>query len=149
MNNKDLKLFNEALELTKGEFFIDSISILKKLFKTTKDDEIKDDILYNIGICYFKINDFEDALSYFNQVLDLYPDGKILTTESQNEYGKISEKCHYGIVNCYLCMNKLDLANAKLSDFEDGDESFIIHSGGEKITFKKLAEDLIGNFLNK
>ena len=67
MNKNEYVLFEKAIRLIDNEFYIDSIEILKKLFDESNDNEIKDDILFDIGLCYLKINDIDDAIKYFKK----------------------------------------------------------------------------------
>ena len=68
MNKNEYILFEKAIRLIDNEFYIDSIEILKKLFDESNDNKIKDDILFDIGLCYLKINDIDDAIKYFKKV---------------------------------------------------------------------------------
>jgi len=149
MNKNEYILFEKAIRLIDNEFYIDSIEILKKLFDESNDNEIKDDILFNIGICYLKINDIDDAIKYFKKVIAEYPEGKILNSLKRNEFGKITDKSYYALIHCYLLKGNLDNANETLDNFDKKNYSYVIDENSKKRFYKDLAKDLISKYERK
>lgn len=143
MTKNEYKLFEKAIKLIDNEFYIDSIEILKKLYNESNDNEIKDDILFDIGICYLKINDIDDAIKYFKKVIEEYPEGKILNSLKRNEFGKITDKSYYALIHCYLLKGNLDKANQTLDNFDKENYSYVIDENSNKRFYKDLAKDLI------
>jgi len=143
MTKNEYKLFEKAIKLIDNEFYIDSIEILKKLYNESNDNEIKDDILFDIGICYLKINDIDDAIKYFKKVIEEYPEGKILNSLKRNEFGKITDKSYYALIHCYLLKGNLDKANQTLDNFAKENYSYVIDENSNKRFYKDLAKDLI------
>ncbi len=146
MNKKDFKLFDKAIKLINNDFYVDAIQVLRELHDQTDDDDIKDDILYDIGLCYFKINDFNDAIIYFERVIDEYPNGIIKNSFNENEYGKIKDKCLYALINCLLSIDNLKLAEKKFNEFDEKNNSYVIDVNGKKKSFKVLAMELIKKY---
>lgn len=146
MNKKDFKLFDKAIKLINNDFYVDAIQVLRELHDQTDDDDIKDDILYDIGLCYFKINDFNDAIIYFERVIDEYPNGIIKNSFNENESGKIKDKCLYALINCLLSIDNLKLAEKKFNEFDEKNNSYVIDVNGIKKSFKVLAMELIKKY---
>ena len=143
MTKNEYKLFEKAIKLIDNEFYIDSIEILKKLYNESNDNEIKDDILFDIGICYLTINDIDEAIKYIKKVIEEYPEGKILNSLKRNEFGKITDKSYYALIHCYLLKGNLDKANQTLDNFDKENYSYVIDENSNKRFYKDLAKDLI------
>ena len=98
MKEKEMQLFKEALEKADHEFYLDAIHTLEQLMDMFPDSELVDDALYNIGLCYFHMNQFEKAVEQFQKVIDQHPEASISFLERQNEYGKnrsqMPLRCH-------------------------------------------------------
>ena len=82
--------------------------------------------LYETGILYIKMDEFEPARMSFNQVLDLYYDADII------------ESVHYQIIQSYLKQGNNKKAR-----------SHWINKGKEYITKEKLVLELNEVFLQK
>ena len=110
MHDKEITLFTNGLKFAQDEFFLDSINDFNKLVEDYPDSELADDALYNIGLCYFSMLQFEKAIRLFEKVITDYPDATISILDGGNEFGKTAAKCYYAIVNCYLAMSKINKA---------------------------------------
>jgi len=143
MREKEIQLFTQAMQLAKDEFYLDAIKMLEQLILEFKDSELVDDALYNIGLCYFNMNQFEKAIELFQKVIHQYPEGTISILDGGNEFGKTAAKCHYATMNCFLGMGRLDLALDILNSLDDFPDSYVVVDSGEKITFKDLAENAL------
>jgi uncharacterized protein YlzI (FlbEa/FlbD family) len=140
MHEKEIQLFTNAIQLAKDEFYLDAINIFEQLIKEFKDSELVDDALYNIGLCYFNMNQFERAIELFQKVIHQYPDATISILDGGNEFGKTAAKCYFGMMNCFLGMGRYDLALDVLNALDEFPDSYIVIDSGKKRTFKELAE---------
>ena len=148
MHEKEILLFTEAIKMAKDEFYLDAIKLLKQLTDEFRDSELVDDAIYNIGLCYFNMNQFEKAIELFQKVISQYPDATISILDGGNEFGKTAAKCHYALLNCFLALGKVNLAMDVLNSLNDFSDSYIINESGEKVTFKELAHKAL-NFFTK
>ena len=143
MHEKEIQLFTEAIQMAKDEFYMDAIKLLEQLIQEFKESELVDDALYNIGLCYFNMNQFEKAIELFQKVIHQYPDATISILDGGNEFGKTAAKCHYATMNCFLGMGRLDLALDILNSLDDFPDSYVVSDLGEKRSFKELATKAI------
>lgn len=140
MHEKEIQLFTNAIQMAKDEFYLDAIQKLEQLIKEFKDSELVDDAYYNIGLCYFNMNQFEKAIELFQKVIHQYPDATISILDGGNEFGKTAAKCHYATMNCFIGMGRMDLALDILNALDDYPDSYVVIDSGEKKTFKELAQ---------
>jgi tetratricopeptide (TPR) repeat protein len=148
MHDKEIQYFTEGLNLAKDEFYLDSINKFKMLIDEYSQSDLADDALYNIGLCYFKIKQFDQAIETFNQVITNYPDATISALDSGNEFGKTAAKCHYGIFQCFLFKDKLDEANNELKKLKPFNHNTHVLIEGEKVSFEELANKMFVQFKN-
>ena len=148
MHEKEIQLFTQATQMAKDEFYLDAIKMLEQLTKEFTDSELVDDAIYNMGLCYFNMNQFERAIELFQKVILQYPNATISILDGGNEFGKTAAKCHYATMNCFLGMGRLDLASDILNALESFPDSYIMSGSGEKKTFKELAEKSLNIFRN-
>jgi pentatricopeptide repeat protein len=146
MHKKEIQLFTEALQLAKDEFYLDAIEQLNVLITSFKKSELIDDALYNIGLCYFKMNQFEQAIIFFKIIIEEHPEGLISVLDGGNEFGKTAAKSWFGILNCHLAKGRLDEAKEALEQMERYDNSYIINKKNKKVSFIQLGTELISNY---
>ena len=138
MHEKEIQLFSYAIQLAKDDFYLDAIQKLEQLIKEFKDSELVDDALYNIGLCYFNMNQFEKAIELFQKVIHQYPDATISILDGGNEFGKTAAKCHYATMNCFLGLGRFDLALDIVNALDDYSDTYVLIDGQKK-TFKEIA----------
>jgi len=143
MHEKDILLFTKAIQMAKDEFYLDAIKMLEQLIREFKDSELVDDAIFNIGLCYFNMNQFDRAIEMFQKVIHQYPDATISILDGGNEFGKTAAKCHYATMNCFLGLGRIDLALDILNALDDFPDSYVVMESGEKQTFKELAHSAI------
>ncbi|MFZ4413879.1 MAG: tetratricopeptide repeat protein [Bacteroidales bacterium] len=143
MHSKEIQLFTQALQLAKDEFYIDSLNAFHFLIKDFPDSELVDDSLFNIGLCYFNMNQFNKAIESFNIVIESHPNATISILDGGNEYGLTSAKCYLGIINCHLGMGNTDAAQSNFKLLENYSDSYIVRSNGEKESFYSIAKKAI------
>ena len=147
MHEKEINIFSQALKFAQDEFYLDAVAEFQKLIDDIPDSELADDSQYNIGLCYYSMNNFKKAIDSFEKVIIEYPEGSISILDGGNEYGKTAAKCHYAIVNCYLALGNIDKAmlhSEKLNEFND---SYVLKDD-KKIFFSELANMSIEKFKN-
>lgn len=138
MHEEEIQLFINAIQMAKDEFYLDAIQKLEQLIKEFKDSELVDDAFYNIGLCYFNMNQFEKAIELFQKVIHQYPDATISILDGGNEFGKTAAKSHYATMNCFLGLGRFDLALDILNALDVYSETYVLIDGQKK-TFKDIA----------
>lgn len=138
MHEKEIQLFTQAIQMAKDEFYLDAIKMLEQLTKDFKDSELVDDAFYNIGLCYFNMNQFERAIELFQKVIHQYPNATISILDGGNEFGKTAAKCHYATMNCFLGLGRFDLALDIMNALDDYPDTYVLVDGQKK-TFKEMA----------
>lgn len=150
MNELEIEYFKEAIVAAKDEFYLDAIRLFEKLVNEFPDSDLADDAFYDLGLCYFQMNQFEKGVESFMVVINEYPDGTISVLNGGNEYGHTAAKAWLGIMNCYVGMNMIDKARDTLTEMRQyEDSSYILTDEGEKISFYENAKIALDKFLNK
>ena len=147
MHDKEITLFTNGLKFAQDEFFLDSINEFKSLAVEYPDSELADDALYNIGLCYFNMQQFEKSIGFFERVINEYPDGIISILDGGNEFGKTAAKCYYAIVNCYLAMSNIDKAKENVLLLKNFPDSYVLVDEIKK-SFYDLSENAMSTYLN-
>jgi TolA-binding protein len=142
----DEELFQEGVRLTSQGFYMDAIDQFRKLIAEHPDGDLADDASYNIGLCYFQLNQFELALEEFQKTIAQYPEASIDPGELQQEKGKTAAKAHLGCISCLLGLGKLDEAKKALAKLKKYPESGVVGQEGSLKTFHSLGEELIAKF---
>ena len=143
---EEINLFTKSLKFAIDEFYFDSINSFLKFNHEFPESELVDDSLYNIGLCYYHLNQIENSIKYFQIVIDEYPDSTISVLNGGNEYGKTPAKCLFSIINCYLKINDLTKIESLLSDLLKYPDSYIVDDNGNKKSFYELSKNIIENF---
>jgi len=147
MHDKEITLFTNGLKFAQDEFFLDSINEFKSLTVEYPDSELADDALYNIGLCYFNMQQFEKSIGFFETVINEYPEGTISILDGGNEFGKTAAKCYYAIVNCYLAMSNINKAKENVLLSKKFSNSYVLVDNTKK-SFYDLSENAINTYLN-
>jgi TolA-binding protein len=93
MDNNENKYFTDGIKLASTEFYLDAIQKFNMLVNEFPESDLADDSLYNVGLCYFKLKQFEMAIETFEQVLSIYPEATISNLSNENIFGKTAAKC--------------------------------------------------------
>ena len=149
MCDKVIQYFTDGLQLVKKEFYLDAINKFQILIDEYPNSDLADDSLFNVGLCYFKMNQLELAIEVFNQVIINYPDASISTLDNANEFGKTAAKCHFGIFQCFLLLGKQDDAKKQIERLKKLNQNSYIVIEGKQITFLKLANEMFKEIKNK
>jgi len=145
MHDKEIKYFSSAIKKVKDEFYLDAINEYTQLIRECPESELVDDALYNIGLCYYQMNQFEKAIKFYQKVVDDHPDSTISILEGGNEFGKTPAKCHYAMLNCFLALGSISKANEQLEFTKNYPNSYV-SINGEKKTFTDLACNLLESY---
>ena len=149
MHDKEIQYFTEGLSFAKDEFYLDSINKFKILIDEYPQSDLADDAMYNVGLCYFKMKQIEQAIETFNHVIINYPDATISVLDNGSEFGKTAAKCHYGIFQCFLLLGKEEEAKTELTKLTPFNQSTYILLEGKKVSFEELAKEILNNYLFK
>ena len=149
MHDKEIQYFTEGLNLAKDEFYLDSINKFKMLIDEYPQSDLADDALYNVGLCYFKIKQFEQAIETFNQVITNYPDATISALEKGNEFGLTAAKCYYGMFSSQLALGNIDDAEAVIKELKPFNANTYIIINNEKQSYETLSNELLTKYKNK
>jgi tetratricopeptide (TPR) repeat protein len=148
MHDKEIKYFTEALQFAQQDFYVDAIAKFKTLIDEFPDSDLADDAYYNIGLCYYNLNQFEKAINTFQYLITTYPEGSISVLEGGKEFGKTAAKAYYGILNCYLGLGKPDEAEKLIAVIRNYNTSTYLLVNNEKTTFEEMAKKSINTFYN-
>jgi tetratricopeptide (TPR) repeat protein len=140
MHNKEIQYFTDGLQQAQQEFYLDAINKFQVIIDEYPNSDLADDALYNVGLCYFKMKQFEQAIETFNQVIINYPDATISALENANEFGKTAAKCHYSNLFSYLALNNEEKAIEELTKLKAYNHNSYIIINGDKLTFEDLAK---------
>ena len=149
MHDKEIQYFTEGLNLAKDEFYLDSINKFKMLIDEFPQSDLADDALYNVGLCYFKMKQFEQAIETFNQVITNYPNATISALDSGNEFGMTAAKCYYGILSSHLALGDINNAKSIIKELKPFNTNTYIIINNEKQSYETLAKELITKYKNK
>ena len=142
MHEKEIQYFTEAFQLTQDEFFVDAIHIFQKLVDEFPESDLADDALYNIGLCYFEMNQLQKSIEVLKEMIEKYPDATITALENANEFGKTVAKAYYLIVLCYIGLNDIQKAESFIPILKEYNDSYVIKNG-QKVTFEEIADGSI------
>ena len=146
MDEQEITYFKDAFILAEQEFYLESISKFEKLIKEFPESELADDSYYNIGLCYFHMNQLEDAIHAFENIMTYYPDATISTLDSDQEFGKTAAKAYLGMVNCYLGLDNPEKAKETAEFIKAYDDDTYVLIDGKKSTFEELAQESISKY---
>ena len=144
---EEINIFSHAIKLALDEFYLDAIEELKSLIENYPQSELVDDAYFNIGLCYFHLNQIPRAIDSFNVVIDEYPDSTISVLNETNEYGKTPAKCWLCKIHCYLKTDNLDDARKCLRQLEHFPDSYIVVESVTQMTFFSIGSKLINNYI--
>lgn len=130
--------FIEAMALLREGYFLDAVELFHRLLQEYSDHELADDAGYNIGRCYYELNQFERAASMLISVIQQYPDAQISVLSEADEHGRTAAKAYYLLVHCHLAQGQVAKAEAAAEKLKGYDDSFVM-SVGVKQTYAQLA----------
>ncbi len=142
MHEKEIIYFTEAFKLAGEKFYIDSIHKFQELVNDFPESDLADDAMYNIGLCYFEMNQFNKCVELIEEMIKKYPESTITALENSNEYGKTAAKGYYLIIQCFIALGDIQKAEKYVTILNNYTDSYIINNS-KKYLFSTLAKKLI------
>ena len=149
MHDKEIQYFTDALQLAQQEFFVDAIGKLKNLIDEFPNSDLADDSYFNIGLCYFYLNQFEKGIETFQFLISNYPDGSISVLDGGKEFGKTAAKAYLGMINCYLGLGQVEEAEKIIPTLSQYNNSTYVMVNNGKKTFEEIAKNAMDIFNHK
>ena len=134
--------------MTQEKFFVDAIHIFQKLVDEIPESDLADDALYNIGLCYFEMNQLQKSIEVLEEMIEKYPEATITALENANQFGKTAAKAYYLIVLCYIGLNDIQKAESYISIVQKYTNTYVLRDK-VKITFAQLASEALKTFINQ
>jgi len=146
MEDKNTQYFIDGMKLVIDEYYIDAIHKFNMLVEESPESDLADDALYNVGMCYFRMNQYELAIETFNQVISSYPEATISLYDHENAVGITAAKCYYGIFLCYLILGQRDLAIETKAQLKQFSENTYVLTDNQKKTYSELADHALKTY---
>lgn len=108
-----------------------------------KQDELADDALFNVGICFLNMRLYHDAVAYFTKVIQGYPQATIAAVGGAPEFGRTAAKAHYGRLRAHLALGDRPAAEKDLEALKDFKDSYVLDPAGRKRTFLDLGREAL------
>ncbi|MBI2930356.1 MAG: tetratricopeptide repeat protein [Planctomycetes bacterium] len=133
------KVFEQAVGFASTGYVFDAIAAFKKSAETDPRGALADDAYYNIGLCYFELKLYHEAIEYFTRVIQGYPQATIHATAGAQESGRTAAKAHLGRLRAYLALGRRDEAQKELDELNKYPDSSVLDAQGVRKTFYELA----------
>lgn len=145
--DKVIELFKKGIELINREYYVDAIHKFNMLIDDYPESDLADDALYNVGLCYFKMKQFELAIETFYKVIFDYPNAEISVLE--NEFGKTDAKCYYSIFLSHLALGQKEKAAEIKLQLKDFSNDNYIDINNERKTYFELSDMIMNEYEHK
>ena len=139
MEDRAIQYFVEGLTLVQNELYLDASHKFAMLAEEFPESDLADDALYNVGLCYFKMKQFEMAIETFQQDIHNYPDATISLLDVGNSVGKTAAKCYYSIVLANLALGRVKMAKEIALQLDLFSEDTYVIVDNHKKTYAELA----------
>ncbi|MDP6396428.1 MAG: tetratricopeptide repeat protein [Candidatus Marinimicrobia bacterium] len=146
MHEQEILLFTEAFKAAQEKFYVDAIHKFQKLVNDFPESDLADDAMYNIGLCYYEMNQFQKCIEVLEEMIDKYPDATITALENGNEFGKTAAKAYYLIVQCNIGLGDIQKAESNIPILENFTNTYVVKNS-EKFSFAQLAEEAIQKYI--
>ncbi|MBT6936925.1 MAG: tetratricopeptide repeat protein [Candidatus Marinimicrobia bacterium] len=146
MHEKEIQIFVEAFKLVQGNFYVDAIHKFQDLVNDFPESDIADDAMYNIGLCYYEMNQFQKCVEVLEEMIEKFPDATITALENGNDFGKTAAKAYYLVVQCYIGLGDIQKAESYIPILENYTNTYVMKDS-EKFSFAQLAKDSIDTFI--
>ena len=146
MHEKEILYFTDAFQLAQEKFYVDAIHKFQELVNNFSESDLADDAMYNIGLCYYEMNQFQKSIEILEEMIEKYPDTTITALENSNEFGKTSSKAYYLIVQCYIALGNINNAESYIPLLEKDTNTYILKDS-VKFSFAQLARDAIDKYM--
>jgi len=139
MDDRVIQYFTQGLELAQDEFYLDATHKFNMLIEEFPENDLADDALYNIGLCYFRMKQYGLAIETFQQVIYNYPGSTISALENKNESGMTAATCYYSILLSHIAMGNKAMADEAACQLEQFSDNTFVIINNEKKTYSELA----------
>lgn len=146
MHEKEILYYTDAFQLAQEKFYVDAIHKFQGLVDEFPESDLADDAMYNIGLCYYEMNQFQKCIDVLIGMIEKYPNATITALENGDEFGKTAAKAYYLIVQCYIGLGDIQKAESYIPILEKYTNTYVI-KGSVKISFAQLAEESIETFI--
>jgi tetratricopeptide (TPR) repeat protein len=146
MHENEILCFTDAIQLVHDKFYVDGINKFQQLVNEFPESDLADDALYNIGLCYFEMNQFNQCIEILEEMIEQYPDATISALESENEFGKTAGKALYLIILSSIALDDKNKVEYYMKSINDYNDTYMTNDG-KKITFPELAQKAVKKFL--
>lgn len=140
MSENTKEMFLQALQHVEAECYVDAITSFRSIVETEPSDSLADDAMFNVGLCYLKIQQVARAREAFSKVLSDYPDATIDHVPGQREFGRTAAKALLALVDLSLAEANRTQALEYAEKLRDYSDSYIlVGDSGHRRTFDQLA----------
>ena len=146
MHEKEIQYFTEAFQLVEEKFYVDAIRKFQDLVNELPKSDFADDAMYNIGLCYYEMNQFQKCVETLEEMIEKYPEATIHALENENASGKTAAKGYYLIVQCCIGLGDFQKAESYISILENYTNTHVVIDS-EKVSFAQLAENAIARYM--
>ena len=126
MHEKEILYFTEAFQLVQEKCYLDAIHKFQDLVNDFPESDLADDALYNIGLCYYEMNQFQKSIDVLEEMIDIYPNATISALENESEFGKTAAKAYYLIVQCWIGLDDIQKAETYIPILERYTNTYVI-----------------------
>ena len=147
MHEKEISYFTEAFQLAGEQCYVDAITKFQHLIKNFPDSDLADDAMYNTGLCYYEMSQFEKSIQILEDLIVRYPNATITALENGNEFGRTAAKAYYLIVQCYIGLGDVEKSKTYIPKLEEYTNTYVLRNS-EKYFFAELAKDAIDMYIN-
>ena len=145
MHDKEIKYFTDGFNQANEKYFVDAINNFQALVSEYPESDLADDALYNIGLCYFEMNQFQKSIEILEKMIEIYPEATITALEGGDAYGKTAAKAYYLIVQCHIGLKDLLKAESILPLLAQFQDTYLLKNES-KIYFVDLARQTIERY---
>lgn len=103
-NNKDSRIILDAIKLANKGKFEEAVSLLKNELRQAQDPKWISEINLNLGSLYYNNGNYDQAISYYTDIIDYKDDINVLTLE----------KAYWYLGNTYFQLDELDKAKSNI-----------------------------------
>lgn len=146
MHEKEILYFTDAFQLAQEKFYVDAIHKFQGLVDDFPESDLADDTMYNIGLCYYEMNQFQKCIEALEEMIEKYPTATITALENSNEFGKTAAKAYYLIIQCCIGLGDIQKAESYIPILKNYTNTYVIKDS-VKFSFAQLAEDSINTFI--
>ena len=125
MHEKEIQYFTEAFQLAQDKFYVDAMHEFNKLVDEFPESDLADDALLNVGLCYYEMNQFAQAIEILEHVIVLHPEATISVIGGGNEFGRTAGKAYYLIVQCYIGLGNIKKAESYIPILRNYPKTFL------------------------